>query len=587
MKNSIYILVLAALSLVSCNDPFMNQLFVTTSEDETTITNAAYLEGRSEEFSLWIDLLHYADLYNALNDASTKTTVFAPNNEAMTKFMKLKNITSFDQLGVKYAREVVMAHILRNTTLTESSFIVYVNAGSIPIRNVFGTYLTTTYGYLNNDVDDVELPSIHSQDTLTVYLNNQASVLERANVTANGMVYVLGGVIRPLSETLVQKMKDYGEYTLFVEAIEKTGWDSLLQVTADTTYALDGSFSVNSVNFTCFAVPDSIFELNGIQTLADLKSNLGAGDNLTDSTNALNQYIGYHILDRAYSKADLFSFDNAGETKVFDTKLSHQVLTTDEATRSFNKQYGIIRSDVQAKNGIIQKIDGLMPVWEPSPVTVIWDFCNAKDVVSIVNSYGAANNLGNLFSAAISSKEYQIDLSKDMTTGNFGAVSSFDYTFSTSATSYSSWKKVGFLKCKYATTSAPTVNTYKANMDNLLILNLGYTGWIHFTTPTIIKGKYKVEFAYAGTAALQSFYAAGSMVRFTLDDYLKQLFVWKGTSTTAGSHVRSDVLFETVDFEFSQSHDFKAVMMDIKASTNTPYRQMWDYIKFTPITENE
>lgn len=586
MKKSFYTAVLGALFLISCNDPFMNQLFVTKTEDETTITNAAYLEERSEEFSLLIDLLHYADLYNALNDASTKTTVFAPNNEAMTKFMKLKNITSFDQLGVKYAREVVMAHILRNNVLSESSFIVYVNTGTIPIRNVFGTYLTTSYGFRNNDVDDAFLPSVRPQDTLTVYLNNQASVLERANQTANGMVYVLGGVIRPLSETLVQKMKDYGEYSIFVEAIEKTGWDSVLNVTADTTYALDGSFSVNTVNYTCLAVPDSIYKLNGIQSLAQLNTYLNAGDNLKDSTNALNQYIGYHLLDRTYTKSDLLAFDQTGQTKVYDTKLSHQVMTTDETTKKFNKLFGFIRSDIQAKNGIIQKIDGIMPVWEPIPVTVIWDFCNSKDVVSIVNSYGAANNLGNLFSAAISSKEYQIDLSEDMTTGNFGTISNFDYTFSTSATSYASWKKVGFLKCKYLTTSAPTVNTYKAYMDNLLILNLGYTGWIKFQTPTIIKGKYKVEIAYAGTAALQSFYAAGSQVRFTLDDYLKQLFVWKGTSTTAGSHVRTDLLFDTVEFQYSQSHDFKAVMMDIKASTNTPYRQMWDYVKFTPITEN-
>jgi hypothetical protein len=123
-------------------------------------------------------------------------------------------------------------------------------------------------------------------------------------------------------------------------------------------------------------------------------------------------------------------------------------------------------------------------------------------------------------------------------------------------------------------------------MNNLMILNLGYASWIKFKTPTIIKGKYKVELTYAGTAALQSFYPTGSLVRITLDDYLKQLYVWKGTSSTAGNHVRTDVLYDVVDFGQSTSHDFKAVMMDIKATTNSPYRQMWDYIKFTPIIEN-
>lgn len=582
MKQLLNVLIIAVLLLVSCSDPFMNQLFVTESDDATTITNAAWLEEHKADFSLWIDLLHYADLYNALNDASTKTTVFAPNNEAMKAFMTFKNITSFEELGVKYAREVVKAHILRNTSLSESNFMVYVKAGSIPVPNVFGTYLTTSYGYLNNDVDDAELPGVKPQDTLTIYLNNQASVLERAHATSNGMVYVLGGVIRPLTETVVQKLKDYGEYKLFVEAIEKTGWDSALNVIADTTYALNGSFSVNAVNYTCFAVPDHVFSQQGIQTLADLKSLLQAGDNLKDSTNALNRYIGYHVLDRIMTRNNLLAFDKAGDTRVFDTKLRYQVITTDDSTKSINQQYGFIRSDRFAKNGIIHKIDGIMPVWEPKPVTVIWDFCNSSDVISIVNAYGAANSYGNLFTSAIDSKEYQVDLSEDMTTGNYGKASSFTYTFATSATSYGSWKKVGFLKCKWASTSTPTVNSYKAYMNNLFVLNLGYTGSIKMKTPTIIKGKYKVEFAYAATAALQSFYPAGSMVRFTLDDYLKQLYVWKGITLTT-SHIRTDVLYDEVNFEHSVSHDLKAVMMDIKASTNFPYRQMWDYIKFTPI----
>lgn len=577
---------LSALLLFSCKDPFMNQLFVTQSDDDATITNAAYLEDRQSEFSLWIDLLHYADLYNALNDASTKTTVFAPNNEAMEAFMKFKNITSFEELGVKYAREVVKAHILRNTTLSESSFMVYVKSGVIPIPNVFGTFLSTSFGYVNADVDDALLSTVSPKDTLTVYLNNQASVLERAHATANGMVYVLGGVIRPMSETLVQKLKDYGEYKLFVEAIEKTGWDSLLNVTADTSYALNGSFSVNAVNYTCFAVPDSIYRLQGIHALSDLKTFLNAGDNLKDSTNELNRYIAYHVLDKVLTKANLLTFDKVGDTKVFDTKLHFQVLTTDDSTKCINQKFGIIRSNILAKNGLIQKINGIMPVWEPKPVTFIWDFCNSKDIISIVNAYGAANNMGSLFSSAIASQETQVDLSEDMTTGNYGKATSFTYTFSTTATSYGSWKKVGFLKCKYASSATPLVNNYKANMNNLLILNLGYASWVKFKTPTIIKGKYKVELAYAGTAALQSFYPTGSLVRITLDDYLKQLYVWKGTSSTAGNHIRTDVLYDVVDFSQSSTHDFKAVMMDIKATTNSPYRQMWDYVKFTPIIEN-
>src|SRR5690606_29419849 len=112
----------------ACEDPFKDQLFVTESEDVLTLTNAAYLDSRSEEFSLWIDLLNYTDLYNAINDASTQTTVFCPNNEAMEAFLAFKQVESVEQLDRTYARELVRAHILRSS-LTEASFMVYVNEG--------------------------------------------------------------------------------------------------------------------------------------------------------------------------------------------------------------------------------------------------------------------------------------------------------------------------------------------------------------------------------------------------------------------------------------------------------------------------
>jgi len=572
--------------LSACKDPFLNQTFIIQTDDETLITNAAYFEKRKEDFSMWIELLKYADMYNALNDANTITTVFAPNNEAMQAFLKFKKVSSVQELDFNYAREVVKVHILKSS-LNEASFIVHVNSGLITIPTIFGTYLTTSYGYTKTDVDDKDLGLMKPQDTLSIYLNNQANVLELAKTTVNGSVYVLGGVIRPLSETIVEKMRDYGEYQIFINAIEKTGWDKPLAVYQDTTYELNGSYSVSAVNYTCFAVPDSIYNLEHISNVEDLIAKVGAGTNYTDSTNALYQYVAYHLLNRRYNKSELFKFQKIGETNITDTKLKFQVITSnmDNDNCFINENISILRSDIESRNGLIHKIDKYMPVWAPKPVTVIWDFCNYPDIESFVNGYGAANNLGNLFSAKISAKEYQIDLSDVKSNGNFGTISSFDFVGNTSKTSYSSWRKVGFMKCKYLSVQEDTINTYGANMDNLLILNLGYAGWISMKTPTIIKGKYRVEFYYAGSVALKPYYTSGSLVKFTLDDYLKSLYVWKGINPDAGSHIHPDVLFNEVVFENSESHTLKAVMMDIKAKTNSPYRQMWDYIKFIPITE--
>jgi hypothetical protein len=255
----------------------------------------------------------------------------------------------------------------------------------------------------------------------------------------------------------------------------------------------------------------------------------------------------------------------------------------------------VIRSDIKARNGLIHKISHIMPVFEPDPVTVRWDFCNSPDIVSFVNAYGAFKNKGDLFSNALTSMDYQIDLSLDQREGNHGNINSFVYKANSAKTSYGNCRKVGFYKCRYKSTLEKTVNAYGAYMNNLMMINLGYAGWIQFQTPTIIKGKYKVVFYYAGSAIVNKLYTTGSLTKFNLDDYQKLISVWKGLPgrfleeekqiDIKSSGITADVLWDVVEFEYSMSHTFKVTMMDINAKTNGSYRQMWDYMELIPIAE--
>lgn len=596
MKTPILTLFFCLVVLVGCSDPFMNQTYIEKTNEDLELTNASYLKKNSDQFSKWIELLKYADMYNALNDASTTSTVFAPNNAAMDEFLKWKGVNSVTELSKRYAKYVAQVHIL-NYNLGEASFITYVDGGNIPIPTVFGTYLTTSYGFINKDVDDVELVNSKVQDSLSIYLNNQAKVVELAHTTSNGQVFSLGGVIHPLSETIPEVLKSYKEYSIFVEAIDTTGYDQIASQYADTSYNLDGSFSVNDVRFTCFAVPDSIYKSKGINNLAELASYLNAGINYTDSTNALNQYVAYHFLGKSVSKSDMFTFQEAGQVVLFDTKLSSQVITVENKNGIdlINGGTGIIRSGIPARNGLIHKVDDIMPVYVPSPVTVRWDLCNYSDIQSFVNAYGALKNKGDIFSNALTSTEIQIDLSKDLREGNMGNISSFVYKANAAKSPYGTYRKVGFFKCRWNSTTTPLVNNYNAYMNNLMILNLGYAGWIQFRTPTIVKGKYKVVFNYGSTAGLKGYYTSGSLTKFNLDDYQRSLYVWKGlpakfTDVTKqtnpnASGLTSDVLWDVVQFDRSESHTFKITLMDINAKTNANYRQMLDYVEFIPITE--
>lgn len=589
---SIFVLIL----LSGCRDPFLEEPFIKSTGEDLELSNAEFLKKYEEKYSLWIQLLKHADVFNALNDAGSISTVFAPDNQAMSEFLAWRGVENVEELDKNYARYVAQVHILAEN-LPEAVFIAYVESGLIPIQTVFGTYLSTSYGFMDNEVDDVYLPEVMVQDSLSIYLNNQARVTDLARTTANGQVYTLGSVIRPLAETILDILAPYREYDIFIEAARLTAYDKVVSVYADTVYNPGGSFSVNNIRFTCFAVPDSVYQEAGINTAEELAAYLGAGTNYTDSLNALYRYVSYHFLGQASSKAALFNFKREGQMLIFDTKLPGQVIITEEMEDGpkINKVAGIVRSGIQARNGVIHKIDHIMPVYEPEPITVIWDFCNYPDIESFVNTYGASKSLGDLFSSALSNREYPIDLSEDQLDGNNGTLTSILIKATSTKTSYKTWRKVGFLKCAYNSSKDTENNKYDAYMNNLLTLNLGYAGWIQLQTPTIIKGKYKVVFYYAGSISLKSYYGAGSLTKFNLDDYQKSLYLWKGLpakftdeakrSNENASGLAQDVLWEEVVFDYSGTHTFKATMMDINAKTSGSYRQMWDYIEFIPISD--
>lgn len=583
MKKFIPYLLAFAL-LAGCKDPFEGQLFEDAGDDDTKITNIAYMEKHSDEYSLFLQFLHDADYYNALNDASSTVTVFAPDNEAMRHYMQSKNIESFKDLDSMYLRQIAQVHMLKGS-LSEGAFIQYLNEGSIQIPTVFGDYLELSYGYVNTDVDDDEKSSVSAQDTLNIYINNTAPVLEMARQTANGMVYRIGGVIRPMSENLLIKLEEENQYGIFLDAIKATHWDDTLKIEYDTIPQLMGGYTVNKIDYTLFAVPDDVYHNQGINSVDDLASHLGTTDkNYSSDNNALHRYVAYHILDGDHYKSDLLYGSTEGGRTLSDTRLKHEVIAIENhGGRPYLNGDSIsgsqiIRSDIKASNGIIHKIDRILPVYCPEPVTVIWDFCSTSDVVSIVNAYGASTNNGNLYSTPCGTNEFKVDLTENC---QYGTANFFTYKKAT--TKNSSWANVGYFKCKKG--SEPEwENEFNAYLNNLLTVNVGYTGWIQLKTPTIIKGKYRVELYYAGVKTLKSLYSQGSLVKFTMDDYMKQLYTWRGRDGSDHS-VKGEVLFDYVEFEVSESHTLKAVFMDLKASDNANYHQRWDYIKFTPINE--
>ena len=119
MKNLIRICILIIVAAVySCDDPYKDETFAVYDMQPIS----SYLSTRPDDFSEWIKVMKYADMYNAVNQATAKLTLFAPTNQAMEAFYQEKKVSSVEELGKVYVRQLVQYHLVNDTiTLEEFS----------------------------------------------------------------------------------------------------------------------------------------------------------------------------------------------------------------------------------------------------------------------------------------------------------------------------------------------------------------------------------------------------------------------------------------------------------------------------------
>ena len=67
-------------------------------------------------------------------------------------------------------------------------------------------------------------------------------------------------------------------------------------------------------NYTVVAVSDDVYRQEGINSLQDLVAKLEAGNDYTSPSNALYQYVAYHILSGAYNLGKMQAFDTDDAT---------------------------------------------------------------------------------------------------------------------------------------------------------------------------------------------------------------------------------------------------------------------------------
>ena len=217
MKNLIRICILIIVAAVySCDDPYKDETFAVYNMQPIS----SYLSTRPDDFSEWIKVMKYADMYNAVNQATAKLTLFAPTNRAMEAFYQEKKVSSVEELGKVYVRQLVQYHLVNDTiTLEEFS-----KGGELEDKTLSNDILEVTF-----NADDASEGGFNS-----MYMNGEAHVKELAIHTSNGFVYVLDDVMRPMVESVYQKFFENNKNNILAEALKRTGWHDTLNIIADT-----------------------------------------------------------------------------------------------------------------------------------------------------------------------------------------------------------------------------------------------------------------------------------------------------------------------------------------------------------------
>ena len=578
MKTSgnIYLLLLVAF-FSACNDPYEDSTYQVYDMNPIS----SYLETRSDEFSEWITVLKYADLFNAVNQASSYFTVLVPTNEAVRSFYLKKNVSSIQELGKDYARSLAEYHIV-NDSINLNTFV---QGGKLEAKTLSDDYLSVSFD------ESSETGGFNS-----IYVNKEAHVKELAIQVSNGYVYVLNDVMSPLVENLYERISENSDkYSIFIEALNQTSWKDSLSIIYDEIRQEDNTVIQQKRNYTLLAVSDDTYRSEGVTSVADLAVKTGAvGTDYKDETNELFRYVAYHVIGGSYSVFDFNNFSGGTTTKLWTTKAD---AVLEASLQSGNKLYfnyeGEIDgqsvkamfvedgSDVQAKNGILHEIDSWLPLWESEiPVLVEWDFADYEEVAAWVNGgYGDPDQKYQ----TVDEGEHQSDVS---------SLACYTIDAKSSATS-TDGSNGGYYPVGYATPKTGSAWTNCKNKDHIY-LNLGYNGSIIMKTPILIAGKYKVilKVTYATSMNFMRTMTSGSnggKIRFTFDgdsETTTEIPIYASiTANTLGLY--DTVIYDEIEFSKTGTHSMKMVIADPAATSNSKFRIQLDYMTFEPIIEDE
>jgi uncharacterized surface protein with fasciclin (FAS1) repeats len=413
---------------------------ITIVESTTTDVNIYdYLNKDPEKYGDLVKIIDRSGYQGFLN-AYGSYTMFAPTNDAIKGYLTEKNLASVDQITEQEAMNIVKLHLMSDT-LTSSSF----KDGKLPTVTMFGQYLIT---------------SVNNENGVSNYTVNRRAIVQEPNIkTGNGYVHTIDHVLLPATKTIMQLVSENNDYSIFKQALEATNFDSIL----NTINLVDTSRRW----LTLFAETNGALADSGIHSYHDLYTKYcqtGKPDSVDDS---LHIYVAYHIVPDAKYLADIVSANShttLAPLEVLASKLDGERVLLNDINFNGVHEPGVelqrTTSDVSATNGVLHTSLGHFSPKVRLPVPIYWDVADFPEVRKLPAVFRKA------------SYSFTYGSIKDITWDK--PANNIDYSYTTS----------GSLPVFY---------------NDHLSIPMGNTSrhfWVDFTSPIIVKGRYKVWICY-------------------------------------------------------------------------------------------
>lgn len=540
---SLFVLLFSGVYIAGCKKQAMQ---LATTEDVNIV---GYLEKYPDSFSLFKQILDRTENSAFLN-AYGAYTCFAPTNSGVTRWLKAINAASVDAADINTLKEMVRFQLLSDT-VTTASF----KDGKLPVPTMQGQFLITGVSFEGG------VSSYH--------VNRQALVLQSNVKVGNGLIHVTNNVLVPSTLTIAKQLEANPNYSIFVQAMQETGYYTLLNtVDPDTSKRW----------MTVLAESNQALADSGIHNYAELKAKYSQTGNPTNVKDSLHMYVAYHIIGGIKFLGDIITAPTHATyepQEVVSTQLIDQQVLVNEDVFNGILEKGVLlkrtTSDNAATNGVWHDASAHFMVKYRKPAAVFWDVSAFTEIMKMPAYYMKQNQ--NF------TKQSQADR----------PIKDIDWHYNSASLT---------LTYEYSTSSSITRYAVKNDVVTLPMGGPLRATWVEYTTPVVIKGKYKVWICYrfrqqssGNSICQQNIRINGELMQrpmaftdqrpATGTDAELEAIGWK-RYTENTDRVMGGRLVGTIELKTTQRHTLR--FEGINGTQNTNHLDM---IHFIPIDENQ